>query len=93
MGERAVQDEQRERLSALNRMTRRNVLVGAAFLGFAIVMGIVLGDGWTAYLFGGVLLLGQAVVIFVAHRRYILREPFPRLPPGLRADAPEPPQR
>ncbi|MFB9904199.1 hypothetical protein [Allokutzneria oryzae] len=75
-----MDDEQRERMHDLKRLTWRGVLTGGAFLAFAIVAGVFLRDDWTAFLFSGSLSLVLTIVVFVSQWRYIRRGPFPRLP-------------
>ncbi|WP_139190887.1 hypothetical protein [Actinokineospora iranica] len=80
MGKREMDDEQRERMDDLKRLTWRGVLTGGTFLVFAIVAGVFLLDDWTAFLFWGSLTLVLTIVVFVSQWRYIRRGPFPRLP-------------
>ncbi|MGW0516159.1 hypothetical protein [Crossiella sp. NPDC003009] len=84
MGKREMDDEQRERMHDLKRMTWRGGLTGGAVLVFAIVAGVLLHDDWTAFLFAGSLSLVLTTVVFVSHWRYIRRGPFPRLPSNMR---------
>jgi hypothetical protein len=84
VGKRELDDEQRERMHDLKRSTRREVLAGGAFLVFAIAAGVFLCNDWTTFLFWGSLSLLLTVVAFVSQWRYIRREPFPRLPAGMR---------
>ena len=82
-----MDDEQRERMRDLKRMTWREVLGGGTFLVFAIVAGVFLRDDWTAFLFWGSLSLLLTIVVFVSQWRYIRRGPFPRLPVSMRDGA------
>ncbi|WP_157367936.1 hypothetical protein [Alloactinosynnema sp. L-07] len=84
MGKREMDDEQRERMHDLKRLTWRGVLAGGVFLVFAIVAGVFLLDDWTAFLFWGSLNLVLTMVVFVSQWRYIRRGPFPRLPVSVR---------
>ncbi|MCO1579115.1 hypothetical protein M8C13_25525 [Crossiella sp. SN42] len=84
MGKREMDDEQRERMHDLKRLTRRGVLTGGAVLVFAIVAGVFLFEDWTTLLASGSLGLGVTIVVFVSQWRYIRRGPFPRLPASMR---------
>ncbi len=84
VGNREMDDEQRERMHDLKRSTWRGVLTGSAFLVFAILAGTFLLDDWTALLFLGTTSLALTIVVFVSHWRYIRRGPFPRLPVSMR---------
>lgn len=86
VGKREMDDEQRERMHDLKRLTWRGVLTGGALLVFGIVAGVFLRDDWTALLFGGSLSLVLTIVVFVSQWRYIRRGPFPRLPVGMGDD-------
>lgn len=79
-----MDDEQRERMHDLKRLTWRGVLTGGAFLVFAIVAGVFLFEDWTVFVLSGSLSLVLTVVVFVSQWRYIRRGPFPRLPVSLR---------
>ena len=79
-----MDDEQRERMHYLKRLTWRELLTGGAFLVFAIVAGVFLLDDWTAFLFWGSMSLVLTIVVFVSQWRYIRRGPFPRLPVSMR---------
>lgn len=79
-----MDDEQRERMHDLRRLTWRGVLTGGAFLVVAILAGVFLLDDWTALLFWGSLSLVLTIVVFVSQWRYIRRGPFPRLPVSMR---------
>lgn len=80
MGKREMDDEQRERMHDLKRLTWRGVLTGSTFLVFAIVTGLFLLGDWTASLFWGALSLVSTIVVFVSQWRYIRRGPFPGCP-------------
>ncbi|MEV6907276.1 hypothetical protein [Amycolatopsis sp. NPDC051071] len=82
MGE--LDDEQRERIHDLKRLTWRGVLIGGAVLVFAIVAGVFLSDDWTAFLVTGSVSLVLTIVVFLSQWRYLRRGPFPRLPAGMR---------
>ncbi|SFR11723.1 hypothetical protein SAMN04488564_103639 [Lentzea waywayandensis] len=79
-----MDDEQRDRMHDLKRLTWRGVLTGGAVLVFAIVAGVLLLNDWTAFLFWGSLSLVLTIVVFVSQWCYIRRGPFPRLPANMR---------
>jgi 4-hydroxybenzoate polyprenyltransferase len=81
-----MDDEQRERMHDLKRLTWWGVLIGGAHLVIAIVAGVFLRDDWSAFLFAGSLFLVLTIVMFVSQWRYIRRGPFPRLPVGMGDD-------
>lgn len=79
-----MDDEQRERMHALKRLTWRGVLTGGVFLVLSVIAGMLLRDDWAAFLFWGSLSLALTIVVFVSQWRYIRRGPFPRLPVSIR---------
>ncbi|MCE6995981.1 hypothetical protein LZG04_14380 [Saccharothrix sp. S26] len=83
VGKREMDDEQRERMRVLKRLTWRGLVTGGVFLVCAIVGGVLLRDDWTAWLHLASLSLVPTLITFVSQWRYIRRGPFPRLPASM----------
>ncbi|MFD5830743.1 hypothetical protein [Lentzea sp. NPDC060358] len=86
MRKREMDDEQRERMRDLKRVTWHGVLTGGALLVLALLAGAFLFDDWTALLLWGTTSLVLTIVVFISQWRYLRRGPFPRLPANMRQD-------